>query len=145
MTERALAALLATILAPAIAADPVSWSPASDYGVLRGHCDSVAVGAALANSREEVATLVGTALPRDMDPRDRACAGQALELTGRRRTVTWTNGATGVRHRVTPTRSFRRGGTRCRDFVAVAVSSGRVRELRGAACRSGDGEWAILG
>jgi len=167
MAARVLVGLLALSLLPLpAAADPISWSPANswhkkreiaylgyngrkwddDYGVVRGRCDTAAVGAAI-DGREgrAVASMVGAAFARDMDDRDRACIGHALELTGRQRTVVWKNGATGVGYQLTPTRNFRRNGVPCREFTTRVSANGRIAAIYGAACRRGDGEWVFAG
>jgi len=40
--------------------------------------------------------MVGANVGRDMDEKDRACVGHALELAGVERDVTWTNADNGV-------------------------------------------------
>lgn len=135
-----------------------------DYGVIDGRCNSAAVGAVLGGmvggavgSRvaspqdRPVAVVVGTVLGavigakvgQSIDEGDRGCMGHALELAGEKKTVAWTNKATGVTYRLTPTRNFKQGGEACREFT-TALSSGAKREsVKGVACRSGDGEWVF--
>jgi surface antigen len=167
MTARTLVAFLTLSLLPVAApADPTSWSPASgwrgngepaylgyndrewdnDYGVVRGRCDTAALGVALdGRQRRAVAVMVGPSIIAGMDERDRACVGQALELAGKKKTVIWKNDATGVSYRLTPTRNFRRDGVPCREFTTRVFVDGRVRAVYGAACRRGDGEWEFVG
>jgi len=58
-------------------------------------------------------------------------------------TVAWTNRATGVSYRMTPTGAFTSGGAPCRRFNTV-VSAGKKRDtIKGVACRRGDGEWVF--
>jgi len=62
---------------------------------------------------------------------------------GEKKTVVWTNKATGVTYRLTPTRNFKQGNTPCREFT-TAVSAGRKKDsVKGVACRSGEGEWVF--
>jgi surface antigen len=133
-----------------------------DYGVVDGRCNTAAVGAVVGGviggvvgsrvgSGEErpIAIILGTALGavvgraigKEIDASDRACMGHALELAGERKTVAWTNPATGVSYRLTPTGSFKDGDAPCRRFTTVLASGGRKESLKGAACRQGSGEW----
>ena len=168
MTARTMVAFATLALLPIAApADPTSWSPASgwhgngepaylgyndrewdnDYGVVRGRCDTAALGLAIdgRRGRRAVAVVVGRSIIADMDERDRACVGQALELAGKKTSVIWKNDATGVIYRLTPTRNFRRDGVPCREFTTRVSVNGRIRAVYGAACRHGDGEWAFIG
>lgn len=133
-----------------------------DYGIVEGRCNTAAVGAvvggviggvvgARVGSDEDrpVAIILGTALGavvghaigKELADADRACMGHALELAGERKTVAWTNKATGVSYRLTPTGSFKDGDTPCRRFTTVVSAGGKKDTLKGAACRRGNGEW----
>ena len=135
-----------------------------DYGVLEGRCNTAAVGAVIggvvggavgsrASSPQDrpVAIILGTVLGavvghtigKELDNSDRACMGHALELAGERKTVAWTNKATGVTYRLTPTGAFTEGASPCRRFTAVLASGQKKDSLKGAACRQGDGEWVF--
>lgn len=136
-----------------------------DYGVVRGRCNTAAVGAVVGGavggavgSRVEtenrpVAILVGTAIGavigakigQTIDQSDRACIGHSLELAGEKRTVVWTNAGTGVTYRLTPTRSFREGSQACREFTTELSAKGRKKKdkVSGVACRGANGEWAL--
>jgi len=136
-----------------------------DYGIIEGRCNTAAVGAVLGGavggvvgSRVEtrdrpVAIILGTAIGavigakigQSIDESDRACMGHSLELAGARKTVVWTNSATGVTYRLTPTRNFQDGKQQCREFV-TELSSGKGRKkdkVTGVACRRGNGEWVF--
>ena len=135
-----------------------------DYGIVEGRCNSAAVGAVLGgvtgavigsrvSDRQDrpVAMVLGTAIGavigakigQTIDASDRGCMGHALELAGERKTVVWTNKATGVTYRLTPTRNFKQGNASCREFT-TAVSAGRKKDsVKGVACRRGDGEWVL--
>lgn len=155
-----------------------------DYGVLNGNCDSAAVGAVLGGAvggaigsqvakegNRPVAILVGTVIGAVIGSKigaqvnngDRGCMGHALELAGEQQTVAWTNAATGVTYKLTPTRNFGDVKNPCREFKAVAVS-GRLEEkhpgkgkgkgkgqnksggeaaVDGVACRAPGGEWQL--
>jgi surface antigen len=139
-----------------------------DYGVLEGKCNTAAVGAVLGGAvggvigsqvgkgdERPVAILVGTVIGAmigakvgaEMDNGDRGCMGHALELSGEKQPVRWTNRATGVSYTLTPTRNFQQGGLPCREFTTVAAKGAKKKEraepLKGVACRRANGEWEL--
>jgi surface antigen len=135
-----------------------------DYGIVQGRCNTAAVGAVIggvvggavgsrASSPQDrpiaiilgtaIGAVVGHALGKELDDADRGCMGHALELAGESKTVAWTNKATGVTYRMTPTASFSEGKTPCRRFTTVMSAGGRKDSVKGVACRRGDGEWVF--
>jgi surface antigen len=135
-----------------------------DYGVIEGKCNTAAIGAVLGGAvggvvgsrvskgeNRPVAIVLGTVLGavigakigRELDERDRACMGHALELAGEKKTVVWRNDATGVSYRLTPTRNFREGSLPCREFTTLITAGERKENVTRIACRGGDGEWSI--
>jgi surface antigen len=134
-----------------------------DYGIIEGKCNTAAVGAVLGGavggaigSRADkddrpVAIIVGTAIGavigskigKSIDEADRACMGHSLELAGRKDSVMWTNSATGITYRVTPTRNFVDGREHCREFTTELSSGkgGKQDKVTGVACRGAKGEW----
>jgi len=135
-----------------------------DYGIIDGRCNTAAVGAVVGGalggvigSRAEndrpVAIVLGTAIGavigakigQSIDQSDRACIGHSLELAGLKKTVVWTNEATGVRYRVTPTRNFNEGRQACREFTTEIAGKGlrKTDKVTGIACRRGKGEWVL--
>lgn len=135
-----------------------------DYGILSGRCNTEAIGAVLGGTLggvvgsrvgegrdRPVAIVLGTVLGavigakigRDLDEGDRACMGHALELAGEKTTIVWTNAATGVNYRLTPTRNFRQGDRPCREFTTLVAAGERKERLKGIACRRGGGDWAV--
>jgi surface antigen len=135
-----------------------------DYGVTEGKCNSAAVGAvlggaagAVVGSRADkedrpVAIILGTAIGavigakigQSIDQSDRGCMGHSLELAGVKKTVVWTNSATGVTYRLTPTRDFTEGSQACREFTTeLATGKGKKKKdkVSGVACRRGNGDW----
>ena len=122
-----------------------------DYGVLEGRCNTAAVGAVIGVVDRPVAIILGTVIGamvghtigKELEGSDRGCMGHALELAGERKTVAWTNKATGVTYRLTPTGAFTEGASPCRRFTAVLASGQKKDSLTGAACRQGDGEWVF--
>jgi surface antigen len=136
-----------------------------DYGIIEGKCNTAAVGAVLGGAvggvigsraeREDrpVAIVVGTAIGavigakigQSIDQSDRACMGHSLELAGVKKTVVWTNSATGVNYRLTPTRNFQEANQACREFI-TELGSGKGKKkdrVTGVACRHGNGEWVF--
>ncbi len=87
--------------------------------------------------------LIGAKIGRDMDDRDRACWGHALELgtTGRR--VTWINEDNGVRYDITPGHGARRGDRICRDYTLVEWRDRNSVRSSGTACQIRSGEWQL--
>jgi surface antigen len=135
-----------------------------DYGIVRGRCNREEVGAVLGGvvggvvgnrvaDREDrtVATILGAAvgallgakIGRDMDDRDRACVGQALELGASGRRVAWTNESTGMRYELVPAGGARDGGPACREFTLVSLAGSERRESRGLACQERPGVWDL--
>lgn len=136
-----------------------------DYDIVRsGRCNREKVGAVIGGvvggvignevgSRDNrlIATILGAAagaligakIGRDMDDRDRACWGQALELgtTGRR--VLWSNEANGVRYDITPGDGSRSGGRVCRDYTLVEYRGRNSISSSGTACQVRSGEWGL--
>src|SRR4026209_2052167 len=136
-----------------------------DYGVIEGKCNTAAVGAVVGGAvggvigsraeREDrpVAILVGTVIGavigakigERVDESDRACMGHSLELAGVKKTVVWTNSATDVTYRLTPTRNFQQANQPCREFVTELGRGKGKKKDRGTcvACRQGNGEWVF--
>lgn len=136
-----------------------------DYGIATGKCNSAAIGAVLGGAvggaigsragKEDrpVAIVLGTALGaiigaklgQAIDDTDRACMGHSLELAGLKSTVIWTNSATGITYRLTPTRNISEGKQSCRQFT-MDVHGGKTsgkEKVTGVACRRANGEWAF--
>ena len=137
---------------------------ARDYGVVDGRCNTAAVGAVLggvagaavgARASEPqdravaifvgatLGAVIGAKIGEEIDQNDRACMGHALELAAEKKSVVWTNSATGVTYRLTPTRNV---GTRqqpCREFKTVLSSAQKRDAVSGVACRRGNGDWVF--
>ena len=97
-----------------------------DYGVIKGRCNTAAVGAVLGGaiggavgSRADkdqrptavvlgtvIGAVIGAKIGHEIDESDRACMGHSLELAGVKTTVVWKNETTGVTYRLTPTRNL---------------------------------------
>ena len=66
---------------------------------------------------------------------------QALETTPSGEGVTWANDGSGARGGVMPLRTFRAGGSYCREFLEAIAFDGRRERVRLTGCRSDDGVW----
>jgi surface antigen len=137
-----------------------------DYGVLEGRCNTAAVGAVVGGvvggavgsqvgngSNRTIAILVGTAvgavigakIGQEVDAVDRGCMGHALELTGERKTVTWSNH--GVTYYMTPTRNYTDRNMPCREFTTTTTvgkkKKAKQEVVTGVACRQPNGDWVL--
>ena len=133
-----------------------------DYGIVEGHCNRDAIAAAVGavvggvigsqvgeGDGRVVAIIVGTvigaavghAIGRELDDRDRACVGHALELADDGQRVRWQNEESGVSYVVTPLGAA--GGDSCRDFTLESSLDGKLETQRGRACRTGNGTWQM--
>ena len=133
-----------------------------DYGVVEGHCNRDAIGAAVGavvggvigsqvgdGSGRVVAIVLGTVIGaaigheigRVLDDKDRACIGHALELARNGESVRWTNETNGATYVVTPLAA--ESGSTCRDFDLVVSTQGKTESQRGHACRTTDGTWQM--
>ncbi len=85
----------------------------------------------------------GSLAARAMDDDDRRRAASALDTLANGESSAWRNRETGDSFVFTPTRSFERGGIRCRDFRLEVVAGGRLDSIGGSACRQADGNWRL--
>jgi surface antigen len=136
-----------------------------DYGVVSGRCDTAAIGAAIGGvlggavgarvaSNEDrpfaiiagaaIGALLGAKIGREIDAADQACIGHALELAAEKRTVAWTNPATGVAYRLRPVANQPRGAEPCREFLLEASAGKSRNATKAIACRRGEGQWELL-
>jgi surface antigen len=135
-----------------------------DFDIAQGRCNREELGAVLGGvvggvvgnqvgSRDNrtvstilgvaVGALIGAKVGRDMDDRDRACMGQALELGASGRRVAWTNESSGVRYELVPGDGRRDSGPVCRDFRMAAVQGSERRESNARACQTRPGVWEL--
>jgi surface antigen len=139
------------------------WS--RDYGIIEGRCNRDEVGMVLGGivggaigsqvgdgSGRAVAIVLGAVLGavvgreigRDMDDRDRACVGHALELARDGQSVRWQNRETGINYVVTPTNAFRSNGDQCRAFRLESSAGSRSRKTETGACLASEGTWKFM-
>ncbi|HJS22663.1 MAG TPA: glycine zipper 2TM domain-containing protein [Steroidobacteraceae bacterium] len=134
-----------------------------DYGIGDGRCNREAIGTVLGgvvggvvgsqvadDSDRAVAIVLGTVIGavigreigRNMDERDRACVGHALELAKAGQSVRWLNESSGVTYVLTPSGGGANAGT-CRDFELQVSRAGKTELQPSRACRTGDGTWQM--
>jgi surface antigen len=140
----------------------LSWEHDFEIGSGRCNRDTIAavvggaVGGAIANrvadDHKLVATLIGITagalighkIGSELDEKDRACFGHALEIGVAGRAVAWTNAATGVKYEMAPGADRQRGGAACREFTLVTTRASQKASQRGLACQSSPGAWRIV-
>ena len=92
-----------------------------------------------------LADLLATETGQSLSASDRRAAATALQgalaadRTGK--SVSWENRSSGVVGRVVTGPSYQVNNILCRDYTHVLVIEERETSLRGAACRSGAGQW----
>jgi surface antigen len=134
------------------------------YGILEGNCNREAIGTVLGGvvggvvgsqvadgDDRAVAIVLGTVIGavigrqigRNMDERDRACVGHALELARDGQRVRWVNETSGVTYLLTPSGGGQAAGS-CRNFELQISRAGKTEVQPGRACRTGDGTWQMM-
>lgn len=134
-----------------------------DYGIIEGRCNREAIGAVLGGAAggaigsqigdgdervvaivlgTVIGALIGREIGRDLDEKDRACVGHALELAKDGQSVRWVNEGSGVSYVLTPVAGAQAGGS-CRNFDLQVTRAGNVQTQPGRACRTGDGTWEM--
>lgn len=147
--------VIATALALGLLAACESPQPSKeDIGMAAGAVLGGVIGHQIGGGRgKTVATIGGAALGafagsrvgRTMDRNDQARAAHALDGSADGVSTTWRNDETGMRHSVTPTRTYQGdSGGRCRDFTTAARIEGRDEVIHGTACKQPDGTWKTL-
>ncbi|RLQ87534.1 hypothetical protein D8780_04240 [Notoacmeibacter ruber] len=68
---------------------------------------------------------------------------QALEYKGRGEAVTW-QAESGESGRVVAYQPYRVGRQDCRQFSHTLTIEGEIKTLKGAACRTENGSWAVI-
>ena len=135
-----------------------------DYGIVDGHCNREAIGTVLggvvggvvgsqvADGDDRavaivlgtvIGALIGRQIGRNMDERDRACVGHALELAKDGQSVRWLNDTTGVTYVLTPSGGGQAAGS-CRNFELQISRAGKTEVQPSRACRTGDGTWQMM-
>jgi surface antigen len=91
--------------------------------------------------------LAGSEIGKSLDRADQAYMAQttqaSLEHTRSGETSTWRNPDSGHTGTVTPTETYQRNGTYCREFQQSVTIGGETERAYGTACRQPDGTWKI--
>ena len=155
---------LKALLAAALATLLLAGCASSDYGgkqtvgALAGAGAGGLLGAQVGKGKVRLAstaagTLIGAFLGneigRSLDRADQLHASraqyQALEYTPAGASSEWRNPDSGHYGSVTPTYTYQAaGGEYCREFTHKATIGGRSERVYGTACRSPDGQWAVV-
>lgn len=84
----------------------------------------------------------------NLDERDRRRALEAeyraLEYGAAGQAVAWQADGGAVSGSVVAYQPYRVGSQDCRQYAHTVVVAGQSRNVRGAACRNGDGSWSLL-
>ena len=115
---------------------------ASVAGVLARVAGLAAWGFVLAGAA--IGAVIGREIGDEMDERDRACFGHALELLDDGRRVNWDGGRQGIAYTLAPDGRFERDGRVCRHFTLTRMLDGRPLSRQGNACRYGEGDWRMI-
>jgi surface antigen len=155
---------LRSVLAAALAALLLAGCASSDYGGKQtvGALAGAGAGGLLGSQDgkgnvRHATTAAGTQLGafrgneigRSHDRADQRHASraqyQALEYTPAGASTGWQNPDSGHSGSVTPTYTYQAaGGEYCREFTHKATIGGRSERVYGTACRSPDGQWAVV-
>jgi surface antigen len=85
--------------------------------------------------------FIGGAIGKNMDETDQLKAQQAFERTRTGEVSSWYNPDTGNNYTVKPTKTFKRNGKPCREYIMLADIGGKKEKVYGKACRQADGSW----
>lgn len=119
-------------------------------GALLGAAVGGAVGSQIGQGNGKLAAtaagtlfgfLIGGSIGQSMDNADRYCIGRTLEQAQDHHTVVWSNPGANEQYRLTPIKTYRSGGTWCRQYVTEVLMGGERRKTWGTACRQPDGSW----
>ncbi len=103
----------------------------------RGRTTAIIIGA-IAGS------MIGRHIGESMDDTDRMKTAMALNDSRTGVATNWVNPDTGYRYEVTPTRTYEKGGSPCREFQLDATVGGQTnQDVYGTACLQADGSWLV--
>lgn len=92
--------------------------------------------------------LISQATVPDLRDKDRISALQAeyraLEHSANGETVAWAATSGSISGKVVSGQPYRVGTQDCRQYTHTIVKAGQSQEIKGAACRNGDGSWSRL-
>ena len=142
------------LLAAALAVTACESPPTREQGgMIVGGVLGGAIGSQVGGgSGRTVATILGTLIGmsiggeigRSMAETDRLKTAHTLETVRSGVPSHWVNPDTGHSYVVTPTRTFERTGTPCREYTVDATIGGKREQVVGTACREADGSWRAV-
>lgn len=109
----------------------------STIGSGSGQAAAIFVGAILG-------AIAGREIGRGLDIQDEMRAQQALEKSRTGDTTSWVDPDSGGTVSITPTRTYPKGGTHCREYTSEVIVGGKREQAYGTACRQPDGTWKIV-
>jgi surface antigen len=117
-------------------------------GLLGGVIGSQVGGGSGRTAATILGTIVGMSIGgevgRSMAETDRLKTAHALETVRSGVPSRWVNPDTGHSYMVTPTRTFDRAGSPCREYTVDAMIGGSKQQVVGTACRQADGSWRAV-
>ncbi len=99
--------------------------------------DAAIVAGALAGA------AIGSSIGHSMDKLDRQHTAQTLETVRTGVQPSWKNPDSKIEYRVVPTRTYDGASGPCREYTIDAMIGGKQEQVRGDACRTADGSWAV--
>lgn len=120
-----------------------------DTGVLAGGAVGGLLGSQFGNGSGQAASIIagsligaflGGQVGKNMDKVDKMEAENALETQKTGQSTSWKNPDTGNSYEMTPTKTFKKANTDCRDFtMVVTYEDGPTDTIKGTACRTDKG------
>jgi len=93
--------------------------------------------------------ILGSSIGSSLDEKDRQLAQEAefeaLERGQSGVSRQWRNPDNPRYGDVVPSKPYKRGAEDCRDYTHTIYMDGRPQQMRGTACRNGDGTWQNVG
>ena len=87
---------------------------------------------------------LGSYIGSYMDRSDMQRANQALETTPTNQSVQWINPDNNNQYQITPTQTYQKNDTYCREYIQEAIINNEQQTIYGTACRQPDGSWKII-
>lgn len=88
--------------------------------------------------------MIGRHIGESMDNDDRTRTARTLSDARTGQSTSWVNPDTGYAYTVTPTRTYERSGTPCREFDLSATAGNQPeQDAHGNACLQTDGSWLL--
>lgn len=88
--------------------------------------------------------FIGNRIGHSMDETDRLKAQEALNDNRVGQSSTWKNPDNGNTYTVTPTKTYKKDNTYCREFTQTATIADKPQQIYGTACRQPDGTWKVV-